>query len=327
MHLRWWLLLLACARPLAAADKPDVASPMEVVIGRHTFFDFGPPSDFYEVVSLRPTENGTSIERVMATPAGLPCIQPPTVEVATASVPESVSSLLGRKNPCAIPEKALRRERKRCKNCLVFSGANVVMQVRCGEKVRRIRMDILDRDLFDAGSRPPENTSWTMDLLERLDRPLGPRAVDRRMFSVPDPAASPASIAASAVDALEKGTFDALVGLEPGGLATLYAESRVVRTPPTVALSTGAAFRPIPEPVLQYPDIARLARVEGDVSFELSVAPDGAVSDVQIRSGPTLLQKSVQAIAASWRFPTAADARVFDGVVAFRMNCTLAAKP
>src|SRR5688572_55136 len=170
------LLLAAFALPVAAADKGPVAPPLEVVIGRHTFFDFGPPSDYYEILSLRPTEHGTSIQRVIATPAGLACIQPPTVEATTAAVAASVLDLLGQKNPCAIPEKALRRERKRCKDCLVFSGADVVMQVRCGEKIRRIL----------------EHTSWTMEVLERLDRSLGPRAVDRPMFSIPDVASSPA---------------------------------------------------------------------------------------------------------------------------------------
>jgi TonB family protein len=141
------------------------------------------------------------------------------------------------------------------------------------------------------------------------------------MFSVPDVAAAPAAIPSGIVAALEQGTFDALVGLQPGALAALYAESRIVRTPPTVEISTGSALRPIPEPVLEYPDIARLARADGDVSLRLDVAPDGSVSDVQILSGLPFFAKSVAESAASWRFPRGTESRTFEGIVAFRMNC------
>jgi len=44
----------------------------------------------------------------------------------------------------------------------------------CGGETRLIRSDILDRDMFDASAHTPENTAWTMQLLEKLDKPLGP---------------------------------------------------------------------------------------------------------------------------------------------------------
>jgi hypothetical protein len=42
-------------------------------------------------------------------------------------------------------KKPLRRELKRCKKCLVFSGADVVLQVQCGTETCLIRTDILDK--------------------------------------------------------------------------------------------------------------------------------------------------------------------------------------
>ena len=42
---------------------------------------------------------------------------------------------------------------------MVFSGANVTMQVQCDGHPRVIRSDILDKDLFDHAPHPPQYTS------------------------------------------------------------------------------------------------------------------------------------------------------------------------
>jgi len=69
--------------------------------------------------------------------------------------------------------KELHRELKRCKKCLTFSGVNVTMQVSCKGRDRQLRMDILDRDIFDSAPHTPANTSWTMTFLTELDTTLG----------------------------------------------------------------------------------------------------------------------------------------------------------
>lgn len=313
-------LTVALALPAHAKERPRPEPPADVVIGRHTFFDFGNPHEFYEVVALRPAEGGgTAIERVQVTPPGQRCVQPAAVEVATRTVGASVAELLGGQNPCAIPEKALRRERKRCKDCLVFSGVNVVMQVRCGADVRRIRMDVLDRDLFDAKLRTPEHTSWTMGVLGRVDAVLGGTVMQRPMFALGPPPPPPAPH--PLLDAIDAGAFDALVGTEPGTLAGLLADARKFRRPPTIELRTASAFRPVPEPVLVFPDVARLVRAEGDVAFRVDVDAAGAAGDVHVLSGLPFLARSVEAIAKQWTFAPGDAGRVFDGTIAFRMNC------
>jgi hypothetical protein len=85
--------------------------------------------------------------------------EPARLETASATLQQSLAELLGSKNPCAIPEKDLKREIKRCKKCSVFSGSKVTMQVTCGGAARLIRSDILDRDMFDAAAHTPENTA------------------------------------------------------------------------------------------------------------------------------------------------------------------------
>lgn len=49
----------------------------------------------------------------------------------------------------------------------------MTMEVSCAGQSRRIRIDILNRDMFDPQAGTPEHTSWTMALLGRLDRALG----------------------------------------------------------------------------------------------------------------------------------------------------------
>ena len=129
--------------------------PGGFLIARHTFIDVGPPNDFYEIISVRGTSTGTAVERVTLTPAGDACIQRPTVEVAVSSIPDPVGVLLEGCNPCAIPDKSLRKELKRRKHGLVFSGAEISMHVQCGRKERIIRADILDRDMFDPKAATP----------------------------------------------------------------------------------------------------------------------------------------------------------------------------
>ncbi len=186
------VLFLCC--PAMCQDRSAAVQPGHFEIGRHTFFDFGPPFNFYEIFIVRPSATGTSVERITLTPPGQKCVAAAEVKAASASTSESVAKLLGDKNPCTIPEKALRRESKRCKKCSVFSGADVVLQVRCGTLTRLIRTDILEEDWFDASPHTPEHTYCTMQLLGRLDDAVGPGIMDRPFFLLPEKGEQPENV-------------------------------------------------------------------------------------------------------------------------------------
>jgi hypothetical protein len=214
-------------------------------IGRHTFIDVGPPNDFYELIFVRPAASGTSVERITLTPAADECTQPAKVEVATGSLAESVAGLLGETDPCKIPEKELRRERKRCKHCLVFSGANVVMRVQCGNSTRIIRADILDRDMFDPAPNTPEHTSWTMRLLSEIDGAMGPGVLDRPTFAISEEeerkAPPPQSEAFSDISA---GKYDVLFEGSPDKPSDLYRAAQIRPPMPKVHLLSSAPLSP-----------------------------------------------------------------------------------
>src|SRR5208337_202153 len=261
-------LLILCGPALPAERPPATARPDHFEIGRHTFIDIGPPFDFYELFIVWATENGTSIERFTLTPPGAACMTPAKLETASATVSESVAALLGSTNPCAIPEKALQRELKRRREGLVFSGADVFMRVPCGTQTRLIRADILDRDMFDAAPNTPENTSWTMRLLGRLDQAIGgPGVLDKPIFSIPGAEELPAKdLDPETLRHLSAGDYDALFQGAPDKPSDLYRAAQIHPPPPTVRLLRVVPTPPEVSALPEYPPLARLAHIEGVVS-------------------------------------------------------------
>ncbi len=269
--------------------------PERFVLGRHTFIDIGPPFDFYEILSVHRNAKGTAVERITVTPPGHPCTQPAaSVEVGNASLAASISDLLAGSNPCSIPDRALRKELKRCKKCLVFSGAQITMSVQCGTQTRFLRMDILDRDMFDPVPNTPEHTSWTMALLGRLDQALGPGVLERPVFGLDVGNGRPTQPLSPAVEDLRRGAFDALFKQAPDKPSELYLKAQNPPPLPTVTLTKMSPVRPISEALPGYPPLARMTGTSGVVSFTLEVAPDGTVKNFQLVDGHPLLRKAVE---------------------------------
>jgi len=306
---------------LLAQDRHQASSPDQFVIGRHTFIDVGPPNDFYELVLVRPTSNGSSIERITLTPATDECFQPAKVEVAAGSLAESVAALLGKTNPCSIPEKELRRERKRCKKCLVFSGANIAMQVQCGAHTRIVRADILDKDMFDPAPSTPEHTTWTMQLLSRLDSAIGPGVWDRPMFPISEEQKDSAPQDSEALRDISSGKYDLLFQGAPDKPSDLYRAAQIQPPVPTIRLVSSTPFKPEAFVPPGYPPLARITHVEGAVKFTVYVDADGSVANFKVESGHPMLRGATENIANGWRFPKAAVQQKIDAVIDFATNC------
>jgi hypothetical protein len=156
--------------------------PTQFVLERATHLDFGPPSDFYELFVVHSLANKITVERITLTPAADKCLVPARTEAVRGSIDETVSTLFNSVNPCLIPEKDLHRELKRRKRQLVFSSVQVEMKVPCGSQTRLIRADILDGDMFGPPGNTPRRTSWTMNLLNKLDGAVGPGAMEKPIF-------------------------------------------------------------------------------------------------------------------------------------------------
>jgi TonB family protein len=304
------------------ADSQSVPTIASFEIGQHTFFDFGPPSDFYEMFLVKRAPDGSSIERITLTPAVDSCTQVAKVEIATGAIRESIADLLGNTNPCAIPEKELRRERKRCKHCLVFSGANVGMQIQCGGTLRIIRADVLDRDMFDPAPNTPEHTSWTMRLLSQIDGAVGPGVIDRPAFAIQGKEETAAPIQESeTLHDIGVGKYDDLFEGAPDKPSELFRASQIPPPVPTVHLISSEPFHP--ENFVQpgYPPLARLARIQGTVSFAVDVNPDGTAANFTVLSGHPMLRPASEKAVRGWTFSKDAAGQRIQSAVEFVTNC------
>ena len=314
-------VLVLSSATFGQANGAISAPPDQFEIGRHTFFDFGPPSDYYELFVVHPTVNGTSIERITLTPPVDSCTRQAKLEVASASINESIAALLGSTNPCAIPEKELRRELKRCKKCGGYSGAIVAMQVECGGQSRVIRSDILDKDLFDPAASTPKHTQWTMQMLRRLDEAVGPGVMAKPMFSVgEEEPSSPHDTDSAILESLSSGRYDELFQGAPDKPSDLYRSARIQPPTPSVRLVSSTPVEPKVFVAPNYPPIAKLAHVEGSVSFNMRVDSAGNVTNLSFESGSPFLQSAVKSASDGWKFPEDSVAREVHAVIEFSLN-------
>jgi hypothetical protein len=331
--MTWWCSTVICAVVLVAGSaraqgkRPEVPLPTELLIGRHFFIDIGPPNDYYDLFLIRVADNGTSLERVTITPAGEPCSQPATVEFARASVAESIGTFLENKNVCAIPEKELRREQKRCRKCPRFTGADITVQARCGDQTRRIRVDILDRDMFDQNPQTPEHTSWTMNLLARFGSHLGDnltRVIQRPILPVGENPSPPAALPkeTALLADVREGKLDGFFGKVPDKLSAIYNEAeKPPPPPPIVELVSSAPFGPISFEAPAYPQLAKAARVEGEVAFVFDVNSDGGTTNLRFLKGAPLLRATAETSVAGWKFSKEAAGHEIQATLNFRTNC------
>jgi TonB family protein len=315
-------VLVVCGLAFPQDRRAAPPLPNQFTIGRHTFFDFGPPFDFYELLRVRQTPNGTSIERITLTPAGDACTQPAKIETASASSSESVAALLGNTNPCTIPEKELRRELKRCKKCLVFSGANVAMQVQCGTETRIVRSDILDKDMFDPAPNTPEHTSWTMQLLGRLDKALGPGVMDKPIFPIAEKEEAPTVGGDSeTLMGVSSGRFDTLFQGARNKPSDLYRAAQDRPPAPSVRLVRSSPIQPQEFALPQYPPLARSAHIEGTVVFKLEIDPGGSTAAFTLVSGHPMFRESVKKAVSGWKFSKEGAGQQIEATIEFAANC------
>lgn len=300
--------------------------PEQFELGVHTFFDFGPPFDFYQLYVVRPTEHGTKVERLIFIPAGSKCLAPAKLETSWAFLPASVQELLENKNPCAIPDKDLKRELKRCKKCSVFSGSNVRIQVKCGGQTRLIRSDILDRDMFASNPHTPANTAWTMQLIDRLNHELGPGVMERPMFPSPDEPGRKVDAQQSAnarlLADIAQGEYDALFPESEIKLTALYNETQKPAPPsPSVRLKTPLSVAPEALVVPIFPPLARMTRTEGDVIVEFEIGEDLVPKGETVLEGHPLLRAAALDAVEKWRFPESAVRQKLQATFEFSLNC------
>jgi Gram-negative bacterial TonB protein C-terminal len=311
--------IMAWSCGTSAAQSGSVAMPDSLVIARDTFWDIGPPFSYYDLIRITKTSQGLSLDQALVTPHGQGCLQPATVEERSVVLQKTMPDLLEGRNPCAIPEKDLHREIKRCKKCLVFSGVNVTMQATCSGKDRQLQMNILDRDIYDSRTPTPTNTSWSMRVLSTLNESLGPGSEAKPMFQI-DAAPHHDVPNTPLVESIRDGRYDSLFGSDAHLAAIVHEAEQPPLPPPSVELETVEPATPASMDAFRYPPIAVAAHVEGEVTASFEVDADGKAQKISLE-GPGLLQLSVSDAISHWKFPESAWGKAGQAAVRFHLNC------
>jgi TonB family protein len=314
------ILVWACC--ISAAQSKSASMPESLVIARDTFWDMGPPFDYYDLIQIKKTADGLSLDQVLVTPHGMACLQPATVEERSAVLHNTMSELLEGKNPCAIPDKDLHREIKRCKKCPVFSGVNVTMQASCNGKDRQLQMNILDRDIYDSRTPTPTNTSWSMRVLSTLNDSLGPSSEDKPIFQI---GVAPHHDFPNTplVNAIRDGRFDDLFGNDSGVSQIVTEADQPLPPPPSVEIENVTPVSPMALEAPGYPPIAIAARIEGLVHARFDIAADGRTRNIVFDDEARLkmLQGAVSEAILKWNFPQPAWGQSGKVAIRFALNC------
>jgi hypothetical protein len=316
-----FLFVISCTC-IAQKRKSQEPFPVEVVIGRDSYIDVGPPFNYYDLTFLRSEGERTDVERISLTPPTDQCYPRAEIAITHVSLSESLSSVLQGTNPCTIPEKVLKAERKRRNEGLVFSGMNVSIQVECTAGVHVMRADILDRDIFDAHPNTPRYTAWSRTLFDKLDQATGDHPWAKPIFSVSEAApAAPPPPQSVALQAIANGKFDSIFSDSPDRLSALYRIAQKVPHKPFIELTSSEPIRPTEYVDPVYPPTAKAAHVQGLVEFHLTIASNGLGMDIAIDSGPRMLWQAVSDAAAKWKFPADGSGKIVHGTVRFGLNC------
>ncbi len=321
------VVLVLSDTPFAQGHKSQEPIPTEVVIGRDSFIDIGPPFNYYDLTFLRSEGEKTEVERVSLTPPVDTCYPLAEIRVVHLSLDEPLSHVLEGTNPCVIPEKKLKAELKRRNKGLVFSGMNVSIQVECASGVRIIRADILDRDIFAEHPTTPQYTAWSRTLFDKLDQATGDRPWDKPIFPVSETATAAGPTAPSrALQAIADGGFDQMFSGAPDRPSVLYHMAQNAPRQPFIELTSSEPVRPTVYVDPLYPPIAKLARVHGTVEFHLTVDANGAATEAAIDTGPVMLRQAVMDSVAKWKFSMDDSGKIVHGSIRFGLNCAAVSK-
>lgn len=296
--------------------------PTEIVIGRDSFIDVGPPFNYYDLTFLHSDGEKTDVERISLTPPSDTCYPRAEIRVIHLSLDESLSHVLEGKNPCTIPEKQLKAELKRRTHGSVFSGMNVSIQVQCKGGTRVIRADILDKDIFGEHPNTPQYTAWSRSLFDKLDQATGDHPWDKPIFPVPE--ASTVTVPKTqsrAMEAIADGEFDEIFSDASDRPSALYRQAQNPPRLPFIELTSSEPVRPTAYVDPVYPPIAKAARVHGTVEFHLTVDTKGSATEAAIDSGPMMLRKAVSDAIAKWGYATNDSGKVVHGSIQFGLNC------
>jgi protein TonB len=162
-----------------------------------------------------------------------------------------------------------------------------------------------------------------MNLLQKLDSAVGPPAFEtQRIFTIPE-TKTPLSdnSGSAALRDLAAGRYDGLFQDAPDKPSELYRASQIPPPIPTIRLISSVPVQPKDFTEPTYPPLARMAHVEGTLSFRLTVDSNGGPGDPIFESGSPLLRGAATEAVKKWRFPSDSAGEEVEARMEFNLNC------
>jgi len=152
-----------------------------------------------------------------------------------------------------------------------------------------------------------------------------PIAVPRQIDMTPDAPAMPAGEAVPVLPGFSFSTLSAGIAIQPPLARTPAADPRLA--PPSAPLHIGGSVQSAslifgPRPA--YPRLAIATRTQGIVKIQALIGRDGAIRNLRVLSGPSLLIASAMDAVRQWRYrPTLLNGNPVEVVTEIDVNFTM----
>jgi hypothetical protein len=147
--------------------------------------------------------------------------------------------------------------------------------------------------------------------------------MDKPVFPVLAEGEAPSKISDSeTLRELGAGKYDGLFQGPDFRLSDLYKDTWKSRPPaPSVRLVGSVPAEPEVYVRPEYPPLAKLARIEGAVSFIVEVDAKGGANNLTFQVGHPLLRSAVQKAVSGWKFPPDVISYQVQATIEFALNC------
>jgi TonB family protein len=161
-----------------------------------------------------------------------------------------------------------------------------------------------------------------MQLLNKMDRVVGPGVIDRPMFAIPEETKQVPTQKSKTLGDTSAGKYDELFRGAPEKPSDLYRAAQINPPVPTVRLMSSTPFRPDVMIQPDYPPLARVAHIEGIVTFTADVGPDGSTANFSVQNGHPMLRSATEKAVSAWKFSTQAAGQRIHVAIEFATNCS-----
>jgi hypothetical protein len=310
----------------------------------HSFWDNGPDWD-YHIIEVKADGSAAVVRDVLVISTHPPCGPSCTVKAKIKRVPNTTpAALVGDNNPCAIDVRELVKELHRTKRALkrtpLFTTADFGIVATCGGENVLLRFPMLAFPFSPHGSpRVTRAYGLISDIEQQVfdTSQVFTTAAQTKVFEGLEgskPSADDEVLGASILPELRSGVFDqalwddcrkpSCAGQGMKRVLETYVPPEE-RRQPRVSWIDRPGYACAECALPDYPAIARLARVEGNVTLDLAVDEgSGRVLDATPLSGPPVLLGAAVSAAKGWRFqPESKHAHLGKSraTIRFAMNC------